>query len=159
MLNEKRKEVYSRKLEDYLEAILAIINEKGYARTKDVSIALKVTPASVAEMFGKLHEEKLVVYRKYEGVTLTEKGREIASSVQNRHTILQKFLEIIEVPPDIANNDACIMEHHLHPITIEQLNKLIVFVESAPESPKWLEHYKIFCKTGKHDCKKHSKKD
>ena len=150
-MDEDRKE-YSRKCEDYLEAILSIVDDKGYARTKDVSDALGITPASVAEMFKRLSEEALVVYRKYEGVTLTEKGKEIAEGVQRRHTILKEFLEIINVPPDIADTDACIMEHQLNEQTIEQIEQLVSFVKKAPHDPKWLSHYKDFCSTGEHTC-------
>jgi DtxR family Mn-dependent transcriptional regulator len=143
---------YSRKFEDYLESIYVIVMEKGYARTKDVSIALSITPASVAEMFRKLSDEELVVYRKYEGVTLTEKGLEIAKTVHRRHTILREFLEIINVPSPIADEDACIMEHHLSDQTIEQISNLVAFVKEAPHDPKWLSHYKLFCSTGEHQC-------
>lgn len=143
---------YSRKFEDYLEAILAIVSEKGHARTKDVAASLDVTPASVAEMFRRLHDEGLVVHKKYEGVKLTRKGKEVAKAVQRHHTIIRTFLEIIGVPSTVADDDACIMEHHLHPVTIEKLSTFVRFIETAPESPFWLEHYKIYEETGLHRC-------
>ena len=143
---------YSRKLEDYLESIYVIATDKGYARTKDISLSLSITPASVVEMFRKLSDEGLVIYRKYEGVTLTKKGMEIAKTVHRRHTILREFLEIINVPSPIADEDACIMEHHLSDQTIEQISNLVSFVKEAPHDPKWLSHYKLFCSTGEHKC-------
>lgn len=143
---------YSRTLEDYLESIYVIAKDKGYARTKDISIALSITPASVVEMFRKLSDEGLVIYRKYEGVTLTKKGMEIAKAVHRRHTILREFLEILNVPGPIADEDACIMEHHLSDQTIEQISNLVSFVKEAPHDPKWLSHYMRFCSTGEHPC-------
>jgi len=71
----------SRKVEDYLEAILCVAREKGYARTSDVAKELSVSPSSVVEMFQKLGHMGLVTYRRYEGVTLTPEGRSIAEVI------------------------------------------------------------------------------
>ena len=144
---------YSRKVEDYLEAILNVIEDKGYARIKDISKAMSVSPPSVVEMARKLDREGLVRYRKYDGITFTRKGVQIAKRIKDRHETIRKFLEIINVPSDIANKDACIIEHHLDPKTLEQLKKFILFIEEAPSDPKWLAHFRTFCKTGSHKCK------
>jgi DtxR family Mn-dependent transcriptional regulator len=144
---------YSRKVEDYLEAILNVIEDKGYARIKDIAKAMKVSPPSAVEMARKLDREGLVRYRKYDGITFTRKGVQIAKMIKDRHETIRKFLEILNVPPDIANKDACTIEHHLDPKTLEQLKKFILFIEKAPSDPKWLTHFKAFCRTGSHDCK------
>ncbi len=142
----------SRKTEDYLEAIYNIIEKKGYARVKDIASELKVSSPSVTEMMRKLNERGFIVYEKYSGITLTDNGRKIAEGVKKRHVIFEGFLEIILVPGDVASEDACTMEHHLDPKTIEQFSKFVDFVKSAPVSPKWLEHFKEYCKTGKYKC-------
>jgi DtxR family Mn-dependent transcriptional regulator len=117
----------SRKTEDYLEAILNVSLEKGYARTKDVAGELGVSPSSVVEMFQKLDSLNLVEYRRYEGVTLMPEGEKIARVIKSRHEILKAFLMIIEVPEKIADKDACFMEHELHPETIEQIGVLVEY--------------------------------
>jgi len=144
----------SRKVEDYLEAILNIADQKGYARTKDIASVLDITSPSVVEMIKKLDNMEFVNYRKYEGVTLTPRGREIASSVREKHEIIRNFLKIIQVPNGIANKDACTMEHHLDPKTIEQIKMLVSFVRDAPKCPRWLEHFEIYCKTREHECRR-----
>ena len=78
---------------------------------------------------------------------------QIAKTIKDRHETIRKFLEILNVPPDIANKDACTIEHHLDPRTLEQLKKFILFIEKAPSDPKWLVHFKAFCRTGSHTCK------
>lgn len=113
------------KEEDYLEAILNISLTKGYARAHDVSEALHVVPSSVSEMFTKLSKKNLVTYRRYEGVSLTDTGKLFAEQIKFRHTILVKFLEILGVPPKIANEDACFMEHELNPITITKIKEFV----------------------------------
>jgi len=140
---------FSKKYEEYLESILCIVTKKGYARTKDVANALSITPASVVEMFKKLDDDQLVNYRKYEGVTLTPMGREFAKRTYKRHKIIKQFLDLIKVPREIADNDACIMDHHLTSATIGQIRNLIQFIEEAPISEEWLEQYKEFLNTGK----------
>jgi len=143
----------SRKAEDYLEAILNISLQegKGYARVKEIARALNVKPSSVVEMVNRLNGVGLVNYKKYEGITLTPKGEKIAKVVKDRHETIRAFLEIIKVPPRIANKDACIMEHELEPET-EQLRCFVRFVRSAPDYPQWLQHFETFCKTGRHPC-------
>ena len=116
------------KEEDYLESILNTILEKGYARSHDIAEDLHVVPSAVSEMFAKLGQKDLVIYRKYEGVTLTPSGRQIAEQVKFRHTILVEFLEILGVPKKIADADACFMEHELNTVTIQKIKE---FVENS----------------------------
>jgi len=123
----------SRRVEDYLEAILNVTLEKGYARTKDVAREMDVSPSTVVEMFRKLAHAGLVEYRRYEGVVLLPAGREVAESVKFRHDTLKEFLKAIHVPETIANTDACYMEHELHPTTICQIRLLVEELKSDPE--------------------------
>ena len=148
----------SRKAEDYLEAILNISEKKGYTRVKDIALALDIKSSSVVEMLKKLNDMGYVVYRKYDGVTLSPEGREIGSVVKDRHDTLRALLEIIQVPEKIANKDAGIMEHELETKTVEQLKNFVRFVKSAPDYPLWLEHFKTFCETGVHPCKADKRK-
>ena len=149
----------SRKAEDYLEAILKITEEKGHVRVKDIAVALGITPPSVNEMVKKLDAMGYVNYRRYDGIILTDKGEEIARVVKERHEIIRSLLEILRVPSRVADEDACVMEHELHPKTIEQLKNLVNFVKTAPDYPEWLRHFEEFCRTGEHSCKgKESKK-
>ena len=149
----------SRKVEDYLEAILNITNEQGYARVKNVSIFLNVKPPSVVEMLKKLNHMGFVEHKKYEDIILTPKGYEIAIGVKDKHDTIKAFLEIIKVPVRIADKDACIIEHELDPITITQVKSLVEFVKTSPHHPEWLKHFEIFCDTRKHVCEKRDYKN
>ncbi len=144
----------SRKAEDYLESIFTIAREKGYAKIKDVALFLEVKPPSVIEMVKKLDCKGLVIYRKYDGITLTQEGRRIGGLVRGRHDAIKAFLEIIGVPEKAADKNACTMEHELDPRTVTQIKNLVRFVRTAPDHPEWLEHFETFCKTGEHTCKK-----
>lgn len=133
------------KAEDYLEAILGIEEKKGYTRVKDLASLLAITPPSVVEMLKKLHDRELVEYRRYDGVRLTPQGRKAARVVKERHETIRSFLELLQVPKHAAEKDACLIEHHLEPETLEQLRKFVGFVRSAPEYPQWLTHFARYC--------------
>jgi len=141
---------YSKKTEEYIEVIFQIERRKGYARVTDISALLKVQPPSVTEMIQKLANKNLVKYEKYHRVTLTEKGREIAERLHERHRVLKEFLVLVGVNEEIADKDACEMEHVLHPETLEKLTKFVEFIRKAPKSPKWLKHFRYFLEKGEH---------
>ena len=150
----------TRKVEDYLEAILNIAEDKGYAKITHIATALDVKPSSVTEMMRKLDEMGFVIYIKYEGVSLTQKGEEIAKSVKDRHDTLVELLKMLQVPYPIADKDACTMEHNLDTTTIIQLKKFVSFMKNCQNCPKgipeWIEHFKIYSKTSEFpiECKK-----
>jgi DtxR family Mn-dependent transcriptional regulator len=135
--------------EDYLRAILEIVEEKGYSRIKDIAQKLGITSPSVVEMIKKLDDKKLVSYERYGGVTLTPEGQGIAQMIRDRHDTFRKFLEIILVPKETALKDAHILEHQLDPKTILQFNRFVDFITSTPERPRfvsrWMEMFKQYC--------------
>ena len=138
----------SRKAEDYLEAILNVILEKGYARTKDVAGVLEVSPSSVVEMFRKLDAMHLVEYRKYEGVTLTEKGRAVAEVIKFRHDTLKRLFLLLGVPDSVADEDACLMEHELSEESIRQIRLFVDFLDSGGVSVDIGKAFAEFCRAG-----------
>ena len=143
------KENLSRRTEDYLRGIHDILERKGYARIKDVSMELGVKPATATEMVRKLDGMRLVIYEKYGGVMLSPKGKEVAKAVSERRETFRRFLEIILVPKDIALKDAHVFEHQLDPKTILQFTRFVEFISQAPEYPRfvgrWLEQFKDYC--------------
>jgi len=149
--------MYSKSVEDYLEAIYNIISGKGgkgYARTKDIAEKLGVTSPSVSAMLKKLQNDDLVFYERYGSVTLTHKGKKIAKVVKHRHDTLKKLLETIYVSEDAAERDACKLEHDISPESITQLKNFVKFIETHQIHPEWLDHFKTFCETGEYECKK-----
>jgi DtxR family Mn-dependent transcriptional regulator len=130
----------SRKAEDYLEAILNVTLEKGYARTKDVAEQLGLSPSSVVEMFRKLDSLGLVEYRRYEGVVFRPEGRRIAEVIKYRHDTLKKFLLLIGVSDKVAEQDACFMEHELNPETVRRIRLFLETMDEDPSFCRQLQH-------------------
>jgi Mn-dependent DtxR family transcriptional regulator len=137
-----------RTIEEYIEVIFSIQGTKNIVHTNDVASVLNVNPASVTEMFGKLTNEGFINYEKYSGVNLTLKGKKIAIMLKNRHETLKHFLEILGVDKDIANDDACKIEHNVNPKTVDKLRKFVKFTKMEESCNIWLDHFRYFDKTG-----------
>jgi len=119
--------------EDYLEIISELVELKGYATTLDISRYMNVSPPSVTGMLQKLDEGGYLEWEKYHGINLTEKGKQVANTIRQKHGLLLDFFEILGVGIDIANQDIEGIEHHLNPKTIRQLRKFITFLKSNPK--------------------------
>ena len=135
--------------ESYVETIHSLIQEHGYARVADIAETLNVKPPSVTSMLQKLDGQKFVNYTRYRGVILTPKGKSLAETLERRHQALKRFLIMIGVSENTAEKDACEIEHKINHETVEKLAKFVDFVQSAPQTPPFLEHFKSYYKTGK----------
>lgn len=122
----------SQSAEDYLERIHELIVEKGYARAVDIASSLNVRQASVTSMVQRLGEMGYLNYEKYRGLVLTEKGREVAVQVQERHATLSRFFSLLGIGPEVQRRDIEGIEHHLSPSTVEALADLATFLEANP---------------------------
>lgn len=139
----------SERTEDYLWIIHRIIERNGFARIKVIASDLKVKPSSVVEMMEKLQTMGLVVYEKYGGVKLTDKGKAIAQIVRKRHETIQRVLEMMLVPKEVALRDAHILEEELDPMTILQFARFVKFMADSSDAPScirgWVEEFKEYC--------------
>jgi Mn-dependent DtxR family transcriptional regulator len=124
----------SQSAEDYLERIHELIEEKGYARVVDIASSLKVKQASVTSMVQKLAESGYLKYEKYRGLILTEKGRDVARKIQNRHETLSRFFSLFGLDSKTQHEDIEGIEHHLSAATVEILADLAQFFEEHPET-------------------------
>lgn len=106
-------------MDDYLEQILHLIEEKGYARAVDISSNLGISQASVTNMLQKLDGEGLVKHEKYRGTVLTDDGRRIAGAIVERHETLTRFLRLFGLEEDTIYRDVEGMEHHVSRPTLE----------------------------------------
>jgi Mn-dependent DtxR family transcriptional regulator len=116
-------------MEDYIEQIYMLIEEKGYARVSDIAEALSVHPSSVTKMVQKLDKDEYLVYEKYRGFSLTTKGNKIGKRLVFRHDLLEQFLKIIGVKDENIYNDVEGIEHHLSWDSIERIVDLVQFFQ------------------------------
>lgn len=120
-------------MEDYIEQIYILIDEKGYARVSDIAEALSVHPSSVTKMVQKLDKDDYLIYEKYRGLVLTAKGKKIGKRLVYRHDRLEEFLRTIGVMEENIYTDVEGIEHHLSWNAIDRIVDLVQFFEEDPE--------------------------
>lgn len=107
--------------ENYLECILIIGKEKGQVRSIDVAHRLEVTKPTVSVTMKQFRENGYVEMDSDGFLTLTEKGREIAERIYERHVVLTELLVGLGVDEKTAREDACRIEHDLSDVTFARL--------------------------------------
>lgn len=110
-------------IEDYLEAILVIQQRSGHCRSVDVANHLGFTKASVSVAVSNL--SRLGYARKLAdgNLVLSERGLAYATSILSRHQLLTDVLVRLGVPQDIAENDACRIEHDISEQTFNRVSE------------------------------------
>lgn len=110
--------------EMYLETILILSKEKPRVHAVDVAEYMGFSKPSVSRALVRLKIDGYVEVR--EGcncILLTEKGKEVAERIYERHLVITEMLLHIGVSPDAAAADACKIEHDLSDETFELLKK------------------------------------
>lgn len=129
-------------MEDYLENIYKLIEQKGYARVSDIAEALEVHPSSVTKMVQKLDQSKYLVYEKYRGLVLTPKGKKMGKRLVDRHHLLEQFLRLIGVSEELIYQDVEGIEHHLSWDSITCIENLVQVLQQKPELIQHLQSLK-----------------
>ena len=119
-----------RSAEDYLEMILRLIEQKGYARSVDIAAGLSVSKPSVSVAMRQLREGGYIVMDKDNYISLTDTGMEIAHRIYERHKVLTRVLMMIGVDPKTAQEDACKVEHDISPATFDAIQAQLVKMEA-----------------------------
>ncbi|QRG69772.1 transcriptional regulator MntR [Brevibacillus choshinensis] len=130
-------------MEDYLERIYSLIEEKGYARVSDIAEALEVHPSSVTKMVQKLDKDKYLVYEKYRGLVLTTKGKKIGKRLVDRHSLLEEFMRVIGVDEEHIYQDVEGIEHHLSWESITCLEYLVQYFQADPNRMEELRKIRL----------------
>lgn len=107
------REAHRRELiDDYVELISDLIIEVGEARQVDMAARLGVSQPTVAKMLKRLASLGFIQMIR-RGVFLTPEGEKLAQESRERHQIVENFLLVLGVSPEIARRDAEGMEHHV----------------------------------------------
>ncbi|ALS75108.1 manganese transport transcriptional regulator [Planococcus rifietoensis] len=116
-------------MEDHIEIIYSLIEQKGYARVSDIAEALSVLPSSVTKMVQKLDKDGYLIYERYRGLMLTPKGQKLGKRLLQRHDLLEQFLRLIGVDEDKIYGDVEGIEHHLSWNSIDRIADLVQLLE------------------------------
>lgn len=115
--------------QDYLETILQLSENDHSVRITDIAASLNIAKASATQAIDTLIAENLVLKEKYGPVTLTKKGEQAALKVKKKHKIIREFfMKVLQVDAEIANKDACQIEHVISP---QALAGMIAYLENG----------------------------
>ncbi len=140
----------SESLEDYLEAIFHIVDQKQAARAKDIALRMNVKSSSVTGALHALSEKGLINYAPYDLITLTPEGKKRAGNVVRRHRALRDFfVKVLSVGEEESEEAACKMEHGVSPNILKRFSEFIGFIERCPRmNIRWTEGRGYQCEHG-----------
>ena len=120
--------------ENYLKIIyhLSMLNDSP-VQTNAIAEGVKTRAASVTDMLRKLAEKHLIDYIKYQGVTLTEKGKAAAIGVVRKHRLWEVFLvEKLKFKWDEVHDIAEELEHINSALLVERLDDFLGYPKRDP---------------------------
>ena len=109
--------------ENYLEAILMLSKEKDGVHAIDIVNDLGFSKPSVSIMLKKLKDEGYIEIDNNQHIHLLPEGLKIAEKILERHETLTEILTYLGVDHEIAEDDACKIEHDLSDVTFAQIKK------------------------------------
>lgn len=111
--------------ENYLETILVLSRTHPVVRSVDVAEELGFKKSSVSVAMKNLRERNHITVTKEGYIYLTDAGMKIAEMIYERHELLSKWLAELGVSREIADEDACRMEHVLSRESFEAIKEYI----------------------------------
>ncbi|AWB11034.1 MAG TPA: metal-dependent transcriptional regulator [Thermodesulfobium narugense] len=133
-------------LENYLRTIYDINQSKGIARVRDLAKQLRVKTPSAVAAIESLKNKGLVTQERYGHIELTNKGRILAQNLSRRkNTIVNFLVRILRIEKNLAEQDACLLEHDFSQSTFRKMEKMIAFIEMLEEKhPEIFKEFKKF---------------
>lgn len=110
--------------ENYLEAILRLSKKQLEIHAIDIVNALGFSKPSVSIALKKLKDDNYITIDQNSHISLTPKGLEIANKIYERHVIITNLLIKLGVSNNIAEADACKIEHHISNETFDAIKNL-----------------------------------
>ena len=117
-------------VEDYLETILILSNRLPMVRSIDIANERNFSKPSVSVAMKNLKNRDYITVSEEGYIYLTDTGRELASTIYERHNLLADWLTGLGVDPVTAVTDACKMEHDISPESFEAIKKCILSLKN-----------------------------
>lgn len=126
--------MFSQAEENHLKNIYSLQNEDNSSiNTNLLAAKMNTKPSSVTDMLKKLAVKDLVDYKKYQGVSLTEKGEKIALKVIRKHRLWEYFLvEKLQYNWEEVHDIAEQLEHIKSETLINNLESFLRFPKFDP---------------------------
>lgn len=110
--------------EDYLK-LIHILSGRGQVRGSDLAEWLDVSRPTVSVYLKQLVESGDITMDRHHAVHLTRQGLDIALATLEKHSVLVELLTVLGVPEEVADRDACGIEHNLSDQSHAALRQLL----------------------------------
>lgn len=107
--------------EDYLETILILKKRSDFVRSIDIAREMGYSKPSISRAMSKLRESGYITMEESGEIELTAEGRTLAERIYHRHQMLIRFFLALGVSEEVAEREACGIEHHLSDDTFERI--------------------------------------
>lgn len=108
--------------EDYLECILRLSKRQGSVKSIDIATAMNYSKPSISRAMKILQEKGFIYMDEKKYIHLTEEGLGKAEEVYRRHLLIKEALtSLLGVTPQVAEDDACRIEHIISQETVDKL--------------------------------------
>ncbi|WP_299833383.1 metal-dependent transcriptional regulator [uncultured Tenacibaculum sp.] len=126
--------MFSQSEENYIKTVYHLsIGFDGGISTNAIAKALETKASSVTDMIKKLSEKEVVIYKKYQGVTLTDFGKKVAASIIRKHRLWEVFLvDKLNFSWDEVHEVAEQLEHIKSPKLISELDAFLGYPKQDP---------------------------
>ncbi|HSR49590.1 MAG TPA: metal-dependent transcriptional regulator [Acidobacteriota bacterium] len=123
----------SRAMEDYLKAIYQASQEGEKVSTSELAERMSCSAASVTNMVQKLSQLKLVSYKPYQGVKLSEAGAKVALETIRHHRLIELYLaEVLGYTWDKVHDEAEKLEHVISEEFEDKIDEALGFPTRDP---------------------------
>ena len=124
---------YSTSKENYLKAIYHLQAGSGLVTTNELAAELQTRAASVTDMLKKLRNQDLLIYERYKGFRLNDKGEKVAIQIIRKHRLWEYFLvEKLHFGCEEVHEVAEELEHISSPELVDRLDEYLGFPQSDP---------------------------
>lgn len=120
-------------MQKYLETVFDLSGRKSDVpsglgvRVSDIAARLGVSKASVNNAISILARDGYVSNERYQEIFLTPAGHETAILLESKHRIIRSlFVDIVGIPEETANEDACAIEHIISPESVQRINDYLI---------------------------------
>lgn len=111
--------------ENYLETILILKEKHGTVRSIDIVEELGYSKSSVSRAVNLLKDRGLITISEKGNIDFTQEGITLTKKIYERHHILTHFFEKIGVSSEVAETDACRIEHVISDMTVEAIKSFL----------------------------------
>ena len=121
---------YETVVEEYIEIIWKLLRNNPVTRIKDIALIRGVTLPTASSAVDKLKELGLVEHESYGYVALTGEGERLARYLEETHHAIKELLmKILNIQEEIAEDDACKLEHHISEQTITSMKNTLIITK------------------------------